>query len=239
MATRGIVYCVYGTRIHGQSVEHWLDRSIRSVRRHHPDLPVHTIRTDAPSPESKEGLNFFSLREKTKVFAQSPFDLTLFLDIDTVVLDDIGYGFAAAERHGLACCISECPWARRYRGLAARADLIEYNTGVMFFSRAAAPVFEGWARLAATVDAASLVVRGGGIGVMNFNDQASFALAIDEAGFNPHVLPPNWNYRPEWSAGFFGPLKIWHDYGDPPPVLLDINRYYGESEPVIQFHRSR
>ncbi|MDP6885212.1 MAG: hypothetical protein QF830_13855, partial [Rhodospirillales bacterium] len=38
---------------------------------------------------------------------------------------------------GLALCICECPWARRYGGLAG--DVVEYNTGVMFFTKRPGP----------------------------------------------------------------------------------------------------
>jgi len=46
-----------------------------------------------------------------------------------------------AIKHALACCICENPWARRYGGL--QGDLVEYNTGVQFFTRAAKPYFDG------------------------------------------------------------------------------------------------
>jgi hypothetical protein len=61
----------------------------------------------------------------------SPFEETLYLDADTVVLDRLDFGFEQAARFGVACCICECPWARRYRGLP-NDDGVEYSTGVLF-----------------------------------------------------------------------------------------------------------
>ena len=54
---------------------------------------------------------------------------------------------------------------------------------------------------------------------MKLNDQAGFALAVQELGINPFVLPLNWNYRPRWEPSVYGPVKVWHDL-DPLPDAL-------------------
>jgi len=97
------------------------------------------------------------LLEKARMAELSPFDETLFLDADTVVLDDLDFGFRHAQKTGVACCICEAPWARRYTGLP-NDDAIEYNTGLLFFTKAAAPVFSHWQSLATTIDS-SIVFR--------------------------------------------------------------------------------
>ncbi|MEJ0070814.1 MAG: hypothetical protein WDO24_21130 [Pseudomonadota bacterium] len=38
------------------------------------------------------------------MFEHSPFETTVYLDADTVVLGRLDYGFEMAERFGLACC---------------------------------------------------------------------------------------------------------------------------------------
>ena len=43
---------------------------------------------------------------------------------------------------------------------------------------------------------------------MKLNDQAGFALAVQELGINPFVLPLNWNYRPRWEPSVYGPVKV-------------------------------
>lgn len=215
MAERGVLYIVWGEQ--GRAL---MRRSIASLERHHPGLPVHT----AVLPDGLDPME--GLLQKSRMLDLSPFETTLFLDADTVVLGNLDFGFAQAERHGLACAICECPWAGRYGGLSG--DLVEYNTGVVFFTRKAAPVFEAWKTLAPSLDSSFYHVPPGQriVGRMPHNDQASFAKAVDETGFLPAVLPLNWNYRPRWQPAFFGPLKIWHDYLDVPQTIHDVNAYY-------------
>src|SRR5262245_58601263 len=123
--SRGVLYIVWGDK-----GERALARSLASLKEMHPELPHEIIRLPAETDEYK------GLLEKSRMMSLSPFDETLFLDADTVVLDRLDFGFAQAARFGLACCICESPWARRYRGLP-NDDATEYNTGVLFFTRAA------------------------------------------------------------------------------------------------------
>jgi hypothetical protein len=177
----------------------------------HPDLPVHV-----------EWLDQGTLRDKTRMGSLTPFETTLYLDADTIVLGNLDAAFDKAERFGLACSICEAPWLRRYRTDAG--DGIEYNTGVLFWSRAARPVFEAWERLADTPSASCWTMRDGILRGLNYDDQASFGRAIAATGFNPFVLPINYNLRPAFHRSYFTPVKIWHDYADPPEELLRLNR---------------
>src|SRR5262245_18278213 len=97
---RGVLYIVWGDQI-----EPMLNRSIASVHAHHPGMPIHVARAE---PQSA------GLQAKAKMGTASPFKTTLYLDADTVVLGNLDYGFERAEKFGLACCINECPWLRRY-----------------------------------------------------------------------------------------------------------------------------
>lgn len=224
MATRGVLYMIWG-----ENGRRLMQRSLESLRTCHPDLPVH-IHTLPDDLDPVQGL-----LEKSRMRDVSPFDVTLFLDADTVVLGPLDFGFAQAERHGLACAICECPWARRYVGLAGEGDIIEYNTGVLFFTAAAAPVFDRWKHCAATVDSTSFNVAPGhqGVSRMPANDQAGFAKAVAETGFLPAVLPMNWNFRPRWQNSFFGPLRIWHDYMDVPQAIVDANAFYRDNPAAV------
>ena len=121
-----------------------LKRSRQSLARVHPDMPVEVIELPADS----------TLLDKARMMELSPFEETLFLDADTVVLDDLSYGFEQARRFGLACSICECPWARRYAGLSG--DMVEYNTGVLFFTEFARPVFNAWRSCVAEIDSSIL-----------------------------------------------------------------------------------
>src|SRR5438876_9554670 len=101
MSNRGVLYIKWG------DVHEMLDRSIESVKKYHPELGIHVH--DCPGGSD--------LLVKAKMLDLTPFEETLFLDIDTVVLGRLDYGFEKARQAGLACCICECPWARRHRGL--------------------------------------------------------------------------------------------------------------------------
>jgi hypothetical protein len=219
--SRGVLYLQWGNQSPA-----FVQRSLASLRAMHPALPVHIHTLPSQS----------TLLNKPAMFELSPFEETLFLDADTIVLDHLDFGFEQAQRFGLACCICECPWARRFGGLSG--ELIEYNTGVLFFTRAAKPLFDAWKYWSAHLDSS---IRfhdlAGQLQTMPVNDQGGFAKAIAETGFNPRVLPLNWNFRPTWQHSFFGPIKIWHDYSDPPADLYRLTAQQSGQQKVIDFYR--
>ena len=204
--TLGALYIVWGN--YNKKA---LDRSIASFQRHHPDLPIH-IETLADKA---------TLLDKANMFNLSPFDETVFLDSDTIVFGRLDFGFSKAIQFGTAICICECPWARRYGGIDA--NIIEYNTGVIFFTKAANLLFDIWNKRVRDVDSSVVFVVDGHQGRMSLNDQAGFAVAVEEVGSQPFILPQNWNFRPKWQKSWYGPLVIWHDYAEPPDLLLSHN----------------
>jgi hypothetical protein len=208
----------------GTTAEEPLARSLASLRKFHPDLPVHV----AALPDHATLLN------KAEMMDASPFEETLYLDVDTVVMDRLDFGFAKGKRFGIACCICECPWARRYGGLSG--DLVEYNTGVLFFSRRAKPLFDCWKDCVKKVDSwIDFRDKNNQIQRMPYNDQAGFALAVEQIGICPCVLPLNWNFRPEWQKVLCGPLKIWHDYRPVPPTLQAWTERQRGEQKLIEF----
>jgi hypothetical protein len=206
------------------------DRLKHSVKKFHPELPHEIIKVEAPSGDPT------SLNKKSSMLELSPFDETLFLDLDTVVLGNLDFGFQKAKQFGLALSICEAPWGKRYPNIFT-GDEIEYNTGVIFFTKTAKRVFDRWRELAPTIDSSILAVNEQGIYKMPANDQGSFALAVEQTGFHPFVLPLNWNFRPHWHSSFFGPIKIWHDYSDPPSFFEELNSYYSNADSIIQYHQ--
>jgi len=216
-AKRGILYVKWGPN---NAV---LERSLASVRAVHPELPIHVHQL----PDNA------TLLDKAALFSFTPFEETLFLDVDTVVLDRLDFGFEMALKHALACCICEAPWARRYGGI--KGDLVEYNTGVQFFTPAAKPYFDGWLKHVRTVDSSIKFFREGKTVVMPYNDQAGFSLALNEAPTPPFILPFNWNFRPAWHRSWWGPIKIWHDYTPPPQAVIDFTRQQARPDSIIQY----
>lgn len=204
---RGVLYVTWG------DIAPILNRSIASLKTIHPELPVEVIHGAGES-----------LRAKTMIGQLSPFESTLYLDADTIVMGRLDFAFEKAERFGLACCICEAPWMRRY-GVEGEENFIEYNTGVLFFTRGAAPVY-AWPRFADTPSSSRWRmhsdpperVRG-----LAYDDQASFSRAVEAAQFNPFILPINYNLRPNFHRSFFGPVRIWHDYSEPPPIVTTVS----------------
>lgn len=206
--TRGVIWLVWGNN---DRVEHVLPRSVGSMTRHHPELPQRVFRM----PDDSD------LRCKAHMHDLSPFDETLYLDADTVVLGRLDFGFEKARQHGIACCINISPWARRYKGLRDRGELIEYDTGAVWFTKshpATAGVFDAW-KAAHDIDSSSVFLSKDGVRRMLTNDQCGFAHAVDVTGFNPWILPMNFNLHPTWQKTIFGDVKVWHCYGNPPPSM--------------------
>jgi hypothetical protein len=201
-----------------------LDRAIASLRQVHPELP-HQVAT---LPGGTQRL------DKAGLLARSPFDTTLFLESDAVALGRLDFGFEMAERYGLACCLGDNPWRRRHVGISG--DDVEYDTGVLFFDKCAAPVLEAWARLAPLVDLPVSQVVGGKIALAPCDDRIGFTQAVELCGMVPFVLPLNWNLRPRWQRSFFGPVKLWCTGDAVPETLLASNRYYEAPDSVVQFH---
>ena len=223
---RGVIYIVWGSRI-----EPWLERSMASLKAVHPELPVEVFRLGEVDDPVK------GLLEKSKMMRLTPFEETLFLDADTVVIDRLDFGFEKAAQFGFACAICECPWARRYSA-TFKDESVEYNTGVLFFTRKAAPVFELWEKYAPAVDSTIVFLLDGKKAGQRYNDQAAFAKAVADSGMQPFVLPLNWNYRPQFYRTFFGPLKVWHGYAAVPAEMEKNAQYYRRPNAIIQFHQT-
>lgn len=220
---RGILYIVWGDQNDGL-----LERSKASAAALHPELPVEVVRLPL------EGNAVRMLLQKSRMFELSPFEETLFLDADTIVMGRLDYAFQKSQQFGLACCICESPWARRYESI--RGDLIEYNTGVVFFTPKARSVFEIWAQIAPEMNSSSLSYDKGKIEKMHHNDQCSFAAAVEKANVSPFILPLNWNFRPQWQRSFFGPIKVWHDRSTPHEIFGQMSAYYKDENAIIQYH---
>jgi hypothetical protein len=208
-----------------------INRLKASVKKFHPELPHEIIKVDGSHGD------LTALNQKAKMLDLSPFEETLFLDIDTVVLGNLNFGFEKAKQFGIALSICEAPWAKRYKKIFTGEE-VEYNTGVIFFTKKQAKViFDTWKDLVSIVDSSIMSIDERGSTKMPANDQGAFALAIEQTGFNPFILPLNWNFRPFWQASFFGPIKIWHDYVDPPPFFNELASYYSTPESIIQHHQ--
>jgi hypothetical protein len=222
MSQRGVLFIAWEAEDGAERA--LLDRAIASLRQIHPELPHHVASLPGGSPRL----------DKAGLLAHSPFETSLFLDSDAVVLGRLDFGFEMVERYGLACCLGDNPWQRRH--VDVPGDDVEYDTGVLFFDQRAAPVLEAWARLAPLVDLPVGQVVDRKVVQTACDDRIGFTRAVELCGFVPFVLPLNWNLRPRWQRSFFGPVKLWRS-GDPvPEALLASNRYYEGPDAIVQFH---
>ena len=161
-ADRGVLYVIWGD---SKETEKWLQRSMQSLRQYHPDMPVHIERFDIGSKINK-----------TKICDLSPFEQTAYLDNDTVVMGRLDFGFDKAGQFGLACCINENPWARRFGDSQLSGDMVEYNSGVLFFTDKARPVFDQWHDKFSAVDGSLLHYQDKQLCRMPAADQASLLI---------------------------------------------------------------
>jgi hypothetical protein len=163
------------------------------------------------------------LLAKTEMLPLLPhaYDSFLYLDTDTRILLDIDQGFEKAERHGIAAAQATAYALEHFWGFGKvleetgfqSREILQYNAGVIFFTRAASAwqVMQKWHELcvAAGPDAAA------------WTDQPYLTLAMELLGFNPYTLSIAYNYR-SWGEHASGRIRIWHSHFPPPP---DVNEF--------------
>jgi len=199
--TRGVLYLVWDNYNKAE-----LARSISSVKKQGYEVHVQVVHN------TTKGLG-----KKSQMLDVSPFDVTLYLDTDTVVHGNLDFGFDMAEKYGLACCIapaSSCYLAEpnEMRSLIHK-DLPQLNTGVVFFSKSwkadfqdmfypVDDTFSRWKELVSKFPESSAK-----------NDQIGFSVAVYE-NLNPFILPRTWNLRRKvrYESGVIhGEIKIVHE----------------------------
>lgn len=137
----------------------------------------------------------------------SGYDAYLLLDSDTIVLDEIHFGFTKAMEHGIAMAPCHHYGLDHFWNFSdvmeklnhPASGQLQYNTGVIFFRDTpdVRHVMESWKNLALTNQH------------INKNDQPFFTLAMEQVGFNPYTLPITYNYRGSGDV-IFGTVRIWH-----------------------------
>lgn len=225
---RTIVFLAWG--------EQAIDGVVRCLKESQlPDYPVIVI-TDETTPThnlpdkvsvTRKDLHFFSGKvRKSALLSLLPAGLetVLFLDVDTIVLDDISLGFDMAEKHGIA--MAPAPHYsladfRNFRqimiqeGLMPRGQLL-YNSGVIFFSLKhpqTRPVFDLGLALARKYPDAP------------WGDQTYLTLAMELLSFNPYTLSPSFNHR-AFGELISGSLRIWHSYRSLPDSATNLEPGY-------------
>lgn len=212
--SKGVIWICWGNVTHDD-----LSRSVESVKKLGISTCIITNRDKSILPDVDLILNFEPVYNTcqdrvVQLLRSAPYDLCLHLDTDTEIQGDLEFGFDMTSKHGLAICIAPAAFASRWHNMPNEypIDLVQYNCGAFFFDKTNLSVqelFEKWSENISRP-----------LSRMKNQDQPALAAAIYETGFNPFILPKNWNFRPDFGdANGFGPVKIWHSK-QPFPVGL-------------------
>jgi len=140
-----------------------LRMSLASLRKFHPDWPVHIVTVPSvPVPAWKHlyralsfwkwsarrrrlGQNIRIIARKTQALQESPFDLTLYLDADTILLRPLDAWREAASRHNIL--ITGLPWKHFTREHPWQPATWPYvMAGIFFYDRTFRTVFDRYMR---------------------------------------------------------------------------------------------
>jgi len=205
---RGILYIATGRRYTAEAAG-----SARSAKAHMPELPVGLLCDDVASAKTTE-IDFVaglptpthSLLDKVVGLPQSPFERTLFLDTDTLVIEPVHELFQLLDHFDLAA--AHAPW-RWVRPVDACPECFpELNSGVLLFRRTPNLLrfFARWEALYREQLAAPRKPP---------HDQPAFRQALYESDLRFTILPPEYNLRTPFPAfaGGNAQVKILHGRG--------------------------
>lgn len=144
---------------------------------------------------------------KAFIYSKTPYETTLLLDTDALIVDqNLEFGFAMAESHGISLCIDNHYHLPSYHHAkytleemgAVQDYLIQYNGGVIFLNKSKhwESMFLEWQNLVSKND---------------FIPQVALSALLFQMKLNPFVLTDAWNYQPHYkTTNQCGPVKIWH-----------------------------
>jgi hypothetical protein len=161
-------------------------------------------------------------------FLPDEYEVILFLDSDTLVLENIDLGFEKASTHSMAMAPAPHYTLENYgdfyrtmqlEGIPLKGQM-QYNSGVLFFknSEKAREIFAEWYRLSCkyTDAAAKLDLP------ETRDDQPMLNLAMQKMDFQPYVLSRSFNYR-GFGEPISGLVRIWHSPHEMPGDLNQFN----------------
>jgi hypothetical protein len=196
----GILYIARGASYVEAAAE-----SARSVRVVSPGLPIALATDGTSSTEFDETIQLSESdvrRAKILGLMASPFDRTLYLDVDTYAADDVSELFTLLDVFDLA--VAHAPMRVPDPLDDVPDSFPELNAGVIAFRRSAnvQRFLHSWLREYESEDAP-------------LRDQRSFRRALYTAtDVRPAVLPPEFNLR-FWMAGYYNQrVRILHGWGD-------------------------
>jgi hypothetical protein len=200
----GIYYVATGQRHISEAIQ-----SALSVRACMPDVKIAVSVDDASLLQrslfdivSLVDSPTYSVFDKIIPLARTPFEETLFLDTDTVMIEPVYELFPILKRFELAYCHAPYrnahPWVPVF---GCPEAFPEANTGVILYRwcEKVRCVFLSWAA----------IVKNQRSQVQNeCDDQPAFREAVYKSTLNFTILPPEYNYRPIFPAFAGGNMKV-------------------------------
>lgn len=202
----GIIYVATGNRCRREAAF-----SLISLIKSNPSIPitVFTDRTDEfgafEHPRITYELIFdphFSYIDKLFGFLNSPYEKTLFIDADTIVVGDLSDLSQLLDYYDF-CAIQDPtnPHAHPPQDYTFTVpdSFAEFNTGVVLYRKneKVIQLFEDWLDLYKRVPSFR-------------TDQDPLREVIYSSTVRTHVLPKNYNFMPGLAAIFEGDIKIFH-----------------------------
>jgi len=191
----GIVYITFVKNKKADRIKE-LQYSVQSVKKLHPDLSITLFTDKNPKIKGVDNVKIIttdSERLKQKYLYESPYDNTLYMDCDTVVIGPIEESFRLMERFDMAATHDlirkDSKKSVKYPDYANIPDgFSEFGGGVMLFRKS--PVVEGffklWRKNFNKWCALTGVVK----------DQPAFRVSVWQCSdLKFYVLPPEFNKR--------------------------------------------
>ncbi|TKJ17510.1 hypothetical protein CEE44_03165 [Candidatus Woesearchaeota archaeon B3_Woes] len=145
--TRGVIYIATGEKYINEVLV-----SAASLKKHMPDLPV-TLFSDLDVKSSyfdkilKIKNPVFGFEDKVRYMYKSPYDLTLFLDTDTYICDDVSELFDLLNRFDIA--VAHVPTKNKSSIIGTPESFVLIDTGIILFKKSLKikKLFSEWLRL--------------------------------------------------------------------------------------------
>jgi len=203
----GVIYIATGQRYADEAA-----RSLASLRRHEPDLPV-TLFTDVRQEhpgftsvvyvEDRRNHPRKVFHAKVACMGQSPYDRTLFLDTDTHVCGTVREVFDLLDRFEFAGALApkRIPGVRAGLPQVLPGTFAQLNSGVLLFRRCerVERMLADWLRRYDAHDFPNF-----------FGDQHELREALWASDLQLGILPTEWNCRLPWAFAVQEPVKILH-----------------------------
>ena len=193
----GVIYIATGKELFLKEAK----ISAKSVRKYNKNIGISIFVDEKNQFEDNENL-FDSIHfvekpehgfgDKIYAMKNTPYQKTIYLDCDTVVVDDISEIYNMLEKYDIAA--SNPPFKNKYYSPN------HYQAGIIFYkmNNKVSKFFDLWDE---NYDRKN-----------HGNDQPSFRETLSQLPISVFIFPPNFNFRSPFASYIQGKIKILHDH---------------------------